>query len=361
MATIGIACGGTGGHLYPGLAVAEKLAESGHQIRIYISNKEIDKTVMRQYPQYEHVALPTIGWPGLSPKVVSFCIKFHQAYGVCVKEIREHKLSAVLGMGGFTSAPLLICAARRGIPVLLHESNSIPGKVTRMLATQSNKVLLGFKECAQYLGKNDCRVTGTPIRQNLIRISRAEAAAYWNFDSEKVTITVIGGSQGASGLNQVVTRCLPHFKKWKDHIQVIHQTGLREVELVEGQYKSSGVPARVMAFCERMEMIYSISDIMVARSGAASLTEINHFGLPSILVPYPHAAENHQVSNALIIENAGAARMIQEGSDVEAEFISQIEKWIQNPLERQAVSSKSMGLAQFGAAECVAREVRDVL
>jgi UDP-N-acetylglucosamine--N-acetylmuramyl-(pentapeptide) pyrophosphoryl-undecaprenol N-acetylglucosamine transferase len=361
MATIGIACGGTGGHLYPGLAVAEKLIDAGHQVRIYISNKEIDRTVLQQYRQYPSFALPTVGWPGLSPAVIGFCSKFYQAYRLCVGEIREHRLSAVLGMGGFTSAPLLLCASRRRIPTLLHESNAIPGKVTRLLATQSNKVLLGFQECSDYLAKSDCRVTGTPVRSTLKRLGREEAAAYWGLDPQRLTITVIGGSQGASGLNQMLIRTLPDLHQWKDRVQVIHQTGLRDVELAEANYRRAGLSARVFAFCDRMEMIYSMSDIMVARSGAASLTEISYFGLPSILVPYPHAAEDHQAFNARIFEKAGAAVMVREDLSGTDELKRCLEQWLQSPELRRVMAEKSRALGQVDAAERVAREVQNVL
>jgi len=361
MATIGIACGGTGGHLYPGLAVAEKLEEAGHRIRLYVSNKEIDRTVLKHYAQFPSVALPTIGWPGLGPAALRFCRKFYQAYRLSVGEIREHRLSAVLGMGGFTSAPLLLCASRRRIPTLLHESNAIPGKVTRMLATQSDRVLLGFSECSQYLNKSDCRITGTPVRSTLQRLSRADAAAHWDLHPERLTVTVIGGSQGASGLNHLIIQCLPDLAKWRDRIQMIHQTGPRDVEKVEESYRKAGIPARVFAFCERMEMIYSMSDIMVARSGAASLTEISCYGLPSILVPYPHAAEDHQVFNARIFEKAGAAYMIRETAPGQEEFKACLDRWILDPELRAAAAGKSLALGKIDAAERVAREVQDVL
>jgi UDP-N-acetylglucosamine--N-acetylmuramyl-(pentapeptide) pyrophosphoryl-undecaprenol N-acetylglucosamine transferase len=361
MATIGIACGGTGGHLYPGLAVGEKLVEAGHQVRLYISNKEIDRVALRNHQKFVSIALPTVGWPGIRPGMIGFCRKFFQSYRLCVGEIREHRLSAVLGMGGFTSAPLLLCAARRRIPTLLHESNAIPGKVTRLLAAQSDRVLLGFQECAGYLTKSDCRITGTPVRASLTRVSRAEAADYWKLDPQRVTVTVIGGSQGAAGLNQMIIRALPDLARWKDQLQVIHQTGSRDVELAEANYRRVGLPARVFAFGDRMEMIYSMSDIMVARSGAASLTEISHFGLPSILVPYPYAAEDHQVFNACIFERAGAGVVVKENVSGQKELASHLEQWLRQPELRLAIAARSLALKHLDAAERVAQEVQDVL
>jgi UDP-N-acetylglucosamine--N-acetylmuramyl-(pentapeptide) pyrophosphoryl-undecaprenol N-acetylglucosamine transferase len=361
MATIGIACGGTGGHLYPGLAVAEKLTAAGHQVRLYVSSKEIDRRVLQGYPQYASLALPTIGWPGLNLRVWRFGTAFYQAYRLCVQEIREQRLAAVIGMGGFTSAPLLICSSRRRIPTLLHESNAIPGKVTRLLAKRSDRVLLGFGECAEHLPSSDCRVTGTPVRSTLRRRSREEAAAHWGLRPDLLTVTVIGGSQGASGLNRVVIDALPELQGMRERFQVIHQTGAREVQLVEANYQRAGVQARVCAFCDEMEMMYSLSDIMIARSGAASLTEISHFGLPSLLIPYPHAAENHQVFNARIFEKAGAALIVQESERAGQELARYWREWVEQAGLRKDKGERAVLIGRRDAAEQVAREVQDVL
>jgi UDP-N-acetylglucosamine--N-acetylmuramyl-(pentapeptide) pyrophosphoryl-undecaprenol N-acetylglucosamine transferase len=361
MATIGIACGGTGGHLYPGLAVAEKLKLAGHEVRLYTSNKEIDRKVLEAHPGFNHLALPSIGWPGIGLRTPLFFIQFYRSYQLCVREIREHRLAAVLGMGGFTSAALLLCAARRKIPVLLHESNAIPGKVTKLLATKSDQVLLGIKECADYLPKNKCKVTGTPVRTSLLRVDRKLAAEYWGLEAGRITITVIGGSQGAGGLNQLMLKSLPFLETVKESIQIIHQTGRRDVEVVEAAYRSLGINARVQAFCERMEMLYSLSDIMVARAGAASLTEISAFGIPAILIPYPHAAEDHQFYNAQIFSQAGAAVTIRE-NDMSSELLTTtLKAWILEPEHRSELGRAASTLNSPDAAERVAQEVLNAL
>lgn len=361
MATIGIACGGTGGHLYPGLAVAEKLQQAGHQVIIYVSPKKIDQVVLKTYSQFQSVILPTVGWTGLNLKALNFCFKFFQAYALCVKEIRHHQPAAILGMGGFSSAPMLIAAARRGIPVLLHESNAIPGKVTKLLATQANKVLLGFEECADYLKKSKTQVTGTPVRSTLVKVNRSKAAEYWGLNAERLIITIIGGSQGARGLNQLLIDSLPLLKKFKTTIQVIHQTGKEDQARVKKAYEQAEVKACVVDFCKHMEMLYSLSDLMIARSGAASLTEISYFGLPSLLVPYPHAAEDHQTFNAQVYVNAGASVLVQENL-LGAELLSKtLEEWITCEKTRHHYGKKAASFAAHDAAQRVAQEVEHVL
>lgn len=361
MATIGIACGGTGGHLYPGLAVAEKLQQAGHQAIIYVSPKKIDQVVLKSYPQFQSVVLPTIGWPGLGFKTLTFFLKFFQAYALCVREIRQHQPAAILGMGGFSSAPLLIAAARRGIPVLLHESNAIPGKVTKLLATQAIKVLLGFEECADYLKKSKTQVTGTPVRSTLKKVKRTVAAEYWGIDSERLTITVIGGSQGAQGLNHLVLSVLPFLEKYKATIQVIHQTGIEDQSRVKDRYEQAGIKACVVDFCQHMEMLYSVSDLMIARSGAASLSEVSYFGLPSLLVPYPYAAEDHQTLNAQVYVKAGASVLVRENS-FGAELLSKtLEEWITSETTRRNFGEKALSFTAYDAAQRVALEVENVL
>ncbi|NJK92258.1 MAG: UDP-N-acetylglucosamine--N-acetylmuramyl-(pentapeptide) pyrophosphoryl-undecaprenol N-acetylglucosamine transferase [Blastochloris sp.] len=362
MATIGIACGGTGGHLYPGLAVAEKLVEAGHTVRLYISNKEIDRKVMESYPQMTAVVLPTMGWPGLGPGLFRFVLQYIKAHQIAVREIREQRLAVVLGMGGFACAPILIAAARRRLPTLLHESNAIPGKVTRLLAGRVNRVLLGFEECAEHLKKAKCLGTGTPLRSSLKRMEKSEAFRVWpgQLREGRMTIAVMGGSQGASGLNQMMMEALKTLESHRDEIQFVHQTGERDRAEVEAKYRQAGFVAEVMSFCQRMDALYSLADVMVARSGAASLTEIGYFGIPSLLVPYPHAAEDHQSENARVFVRAGAAEMIAEKEGAGALGIK-LRQWIEDEAARAVVAGRAGSLGRKDAAARVAQEVLNVL
>jgi len=361
MARIGIACGGTGGHLFPGLAVAERLRAGGHQVRLYVSNKEIDRRALSAYPDYEHVALPVVGWPGLGLRTLGFVRAFWQAYRASVVEIREFRPDAILGMGGFTSAPLLLSASRRHVPTLLHESNAIPGKVTRWLAPRSSRVLLGFSECAAHIEATSIHVTGTPVRESLRVVDRAEAAAFWNLDPSKFTLAVMGGSQGASGLNKLVARAAADWKAEADLLQIIHLAGPQDVDLLTYNYQRDGIRAEVRAFCDSMEMVYSLADVVVARSGASSLTELAFYRLPSLLVPYPHAAEDHQMRNAEIYAKNGAARVVRESEAAAAEVARWVVELLRNPDQREAMASSAAAMHPGDAAALVAKEVESAL
>jgi UDP-N-acetylglucosamine--N-acetylmuramyl-(pentapeptide) pyrophosphoryl-undecaprenol N-acetylglucosamine transferase len=361
MARIGIACGGTGGHLFPGLAVAECLRTSGHTVKLYVSTKDIDRRALEAYPDFGSLALPVIGWPGLGARVPQFFRQFWAAYRISVQELRQFKPDAVLGMGGFTCAPVLLGASMRRIPTLLHESNAIPGKVTRWMAPRTTRVLLGFSECAAHLEAPSIEVTGTPVRSALRRVSREEAAAFWDLEPARITIAVMGGSQGASGLNRMLIRASADWAEHAAHIQIIHLAGPKDTELLELNYRRNGLRAVVRPFSDRMEMVYSLADLAVARSGAASLTELAYFGLPSVLVPYPHAAEDHQSRNADIFRKQGAALLIRETEAGAVELGREVGTLIGNSTLRAGFAARTAALHPADATARVAREVERVL
>ena len=311
-----IACGGTGGHLFPGLAVAERLRERGHQLLIFISEKEIDALAVRDHVNaYRFERLPSVGMPrSLSSAVFRFARGFAVSVARCRSLYREFKPDAVLGMGGFTSTAPILMGRRMGLPTFIHESNAIPGKANRLNARLARVVLLGFKDCAKYFpARVRCIVTGTPIRASLrSKLEASHAKQLFGLEpaSTKLTVLIMGGSQGAHGLNRAILAALP---VWKDLVQVIHLTGKSDEAVMREAYAREGIAAYVAAFHHRMQEVYSAADLAIARSGAASLSELAHFGLPCLLIPFPAAAEDHQTLNARLFSEAGAAVLLPEG------------------------------------------------
>jgi UDP-N-acetylglucosamine--N-acetylmuramyl-(pentapeptide) pyrophosphoryl-undecaprenol N-acetylglucosamine transferase len=362
MARIGIACGGTGGHLFPGLAVAERLRAAGHEVRLYVSAKDIDRQALQPYPEYKSLALPVIGWPGLGLKTPQFFLCFLKAYQMATAELRDYRPEAILGMGGFTCAPMLLSARVRRIPTLLHESNAIPGKVTRWLAPRMSAVLLGFSECAAHVEATSLKITGTPVRTSLRRVDRSAAAAHWGLDSDPqvMTLAVMGGSQGASGLNRMLNRAAAEWSALADRMQIIHLAGPKDVELLELNYRRAGIKAVVRSFCDSMEMVYSMADLAVARSGAASLTELAFYGIPSVLVPYPFAAEDHQTRNAEVFHKKGAALLVSESDEGAVILAREVRELWLNRERRANMAEHTRQLDVPDAAETVAKEVERV-
>jgi UDP-N-acetylglucosamine--N-acetylmuramyl-(pentapeptide) pyrophosphoryl-undecaprenol N-acetylglucosamine transferase len=347
-----IACGGTGGHLFPGLAVAEVLRARGHEVMLFVSEKEIDSLAMTGREELRFEKLPSVGFPSpFSPRIFGFFGRFAESLRLCRGIYRRFKPHAVLGMGGFTSTAPVLAGKMRGVPTFIHESNAIPGKANRLTARMVRAVLLGFKECAPFFSNAPTEVTGTPIRKELKPMDRKLAREKLGLREDLTTLLVMGGSQGASGINQAVIKALPALHDLP--IQVIHLSGARDERLVADNYQREKIPAHVAAFHHAMEEVYSAADLAIARSGAASLAELAAFSLPAILIPFPYAAEDHQTKNAEIFVRAGAAVLLKE-SDLTAESLAQkIRELIENPNQLQRLAEVSARLAPKNAAELV--------
>jgi UDP-N-acetylglucosamine--N-acetylmuramyl-(pentapeptide) pyrophosphoryl-undecaprenol N-acetylglucosamine transferase len=347
-----IACGGTGGHLFPGLAVAETLRARGHEVMLFVSEKEVDALALSGR-SFRFEKLPTVGLPSLySPAIFGFLRRFNESLSLCRSIYRKFNPQAVLGMGGFTSTAPILAGRMRGIATFIHESNAIPGKANRLTARMVRAVLLGFKECAPFFPKSRTEVTGTPIRTELQRLDQKIAREKLGLRPDLLTLLVMGGSQGASGINQSIIKTLPALRDRP--LQFIHLSGSRDERLVADNYRRENIPAYVGAFHHRMEELYSAADLAVARSGAASLAELASFALPSILIPFPYAADDHQTRNAEIFVRHGAAVMLKE-SELSGDVLAHTIKDLAGDRARlEKMSHKSAALAPKDAAGLVA-------
>jgi UDP-N-acetylglucosamine--N-acetylmuramyl-(pentapeptide) pyrophosphoryl-undecaprenol N-acetylglucosamine transferase len=349
-----IAAGGTGGHLFPGLAVGEVLLRRGHGVMLIISEKEIDSLATQGRSEFRIERVPGVGLQSKSPvALVKFVLKFNAGLNQVKALYRDFQPSAVLGMGGFTSTAPILAGRSRKIPTFVHESNAIPGKSNKLNARLVTRVLLGFEECAQYLPAGKCTVTGTPIRTSLTtRLDKTQALAAFGLAPGKHTLLVMGGSQGAHGINQSLINALPQLTG--KPLQIIHLTGRPDEQLMRDSYAKAGIAAFVAPFYHRMEEAYSAADFTIARSGAASLTELSHFALPGILIPYPFAAEDHQTFNAKIFERAGAATLLQERETSGETLAKKLLWFLEDPARLTDMSARSASLAPQQAAERVA-------
>jgi UDP-N-acetylglucosamine--N-acetylmuramyl-(pentapeptide) pyrophosphoryl-undecaprenol N-acetylglucosamine transferase len=354
---VAIACGGTGGHLYPGLAVAGELAGRGHEVMLFVSRKPVDRAVLREYPQYACEALALRGWPGVGRGLPGFLLGGVWSLRQAAAALGRFRADAVLGMGGFTCAPPLWVARRMRLPALLHESNAVPGRATRWLARGVDRVLLGFASCAALLPGAETRVTGTPVRPGLNRMDRAAARTSWGLDPGRPVLAVIGGSQGAEGLNRLVGDALRHAgaRGW----QVVHLTGPGRAEPCRELYRGLGVNAAVEEFSPDVARVLGAAELVVARAGASTLAEVSWLGLPSVLVPYPHAADDHQTANAREFEQAGAARLLPEGPGAGEQLGRWLESWLAEGRELGRMGAAAAGLGRRDAAARVAQEVLD--
>jgi len=308
-----IACGGTGGHLFPGIAVAQALRTRGHESVLLISEKEIDSLASQGYSELKFEKVPAIGLPKLlSPAAIKFGFKFFGTYRKCAGIIKGVEADAVLGMGGFTSMPPIMAGRKRKAKTFIHESNAIPGKANRLTARWVDTVLLGLEECAEHFPNRETRTVGTPLREAMTApVDRSAALEFFGFSGDtKKTVFIMGGSQGARGVNRGVADALSEFDPAQ--VRIIHITGKSEFDSVSEALGKSGLEHYVSPFCQKMEFAYELADLAIARSGASSLTELAAFGVPSILIPYPYAAEDHQTRNAEVFSKRKAAILMKE-------------------------------------------------
>lgn len=349
-----IAAGGTGGHLFPGIAVGEVLIAAGHEVMLLVSEKEIDAVATKGVSGFQIEKIAGMGMPKIfSPAIITFALRFWKALRHVKKLYRQFQPAAVLGMGGFTSTAPILAGRSRKVPTFVHDSNAIPGRANKLNARYVSKVLLGFKEGERYFPNAQCEVTGTPIRTGFLKpLDKAAARSGLGLSPDKKTLLVMGGSQGAHGINSVVEKTLPELVKLG--LQFIHLTGKSDEAALKAAYEKVGATAHVAAFCSRMEEVYSASDFVIARSGAATLAELSHVGLPSILIPYPFAADDHQTANAEIFERGGASFLVQESAASPQVLLEKVSRLMD---QLSAMTQQCRALAHDDAAKRVAEIV----
>lgn len=350
-----IACGGTGGHLFPGLAVAEEWARRGGRVMLLVSEKPIDREASRKYTQFRFETIPALPKPAtFSPRMLPFLWSVATTIRRCRGLLRDFDASAVLGMGGFTSLPPVVAAKRNGLPAFVHDSNALPGKANRVTSRWCDAVFLGLEAARDHFPGKDCAVTGTPIRAELRELpARAEAAAKWGLDPERPVVLVMGGSQGARRVNALMVAA-----KLPPGVQVLHIAGPGDEQRVREQL-GERAGYRVLGFCDDMASAYAVADVVVARSGASSLTELAFLGLPSLLIPYPFAADDHQTVNAAVFRDADAALLEQEEDLDEGKLAARVSALLE-PATRQAMSKSLRRLARPDAASRICDEIGEV-
>jgi UDP-N-acetylglucosamine--N-acetylmuramyl-(pentapeptide) pyrophosphoryl-undecaprenol N-acetylglucosamine transferase len=307
---IAIACGGTGGHLFPGIAVAEELLLGGCDILLLISKKEVDQHAVRSAPGMEVAALPAVGFSGA--RAFDFCRGFASSFCQVRKHLRQRPAQAVLAMGGFTSAPPVLAGKSCGALTFLHESNTIPGRANRWLSHVVDQAFVGFPSAAKRLYTRNVVSTGTPVRPQFQPAEPASCRIALGLAPNRSTVLVMGGSQGASAINQLIENTLPLLTHQYPELQYIHLCGHADVEKVTAAYERFSCRALVRPFLTEMELALGAATFAVSRAGASSLAELAAVRLPSILIPYPSAAGNHQWHNARAYAEAGAALLLEQ-------------------------------------------------
>jgi len=360
MPFVAIACGGTGGHLFPGIAVAEELKKRGCKIALLISPKEIDQQAVKSAKDFEIFTLPAVGLQNRN--YFSFVLSFWKSFRAARNIFKKQKPDAVLAMGGFTSAPPILAARKFCAKTFLHESNTIPGRANRFLARFVDEAFIGFPETESRLRAKKVSVTGTPVRpqfsvgRDSVEPKSMHCRAALGLDPNLPTILVVGGSQGASGLNEMILSVLPLLagKNW----QWLHLTGANDFEKVKAAYATKNLRAIVKPFLAEMDLALGAATACVSRSGASSLAEIAAIRLPSLLVPYPTAADNHQFVNARAFEKTGAAKLLEQKNSAPEKVAAILSELVENETTRAKIQT---ALAQWHAPKAADQIAENIL
>jgi len=352
---VAIACGGTGGHLFPGLAVAGELQRRGCDVALLISPKDIDQQAVKTATGVKIHTLPAVGLQ--DKNYLPFVASFGQSLFAAWKIFHRRRPAAVLAMGGFTSAPPVFAGKDLGAKTFLHESNTVPGKANRFLSRFVDAAFVGFPEAAARLKTKKTSVTGTPVRPQFSPASSIQHPASscrtkLGLNPELPTVLVVGGSQGARGLNNLMLSTLPLLaqKNW----QWLHLAGAADFEEVQAAYARLGLKAVVKPFLAEMDLALGAATACVSRAGASSLAEIAALRLPAVLVPLPTAADNHQFFNAAAFEKTGAAKRLDQKNSPPEKVAAAIAELVENEPVRSQIQT---ALAQWhapGAAAAIA-------
>ncbi len=347
--------GGTGGHIYPAVAIANELKSRYPEAEFLFVGAE-DKMEMQKVPQAGY-AIKGLWIAGLQRKLTlqnaMFPLKLISSLWKSRKIIKEFKPDVVIGTGGFASGPLLQMANMLGVPTLIQEQNSFPGITNKLLSKKANKICVAYENLERFFPKEKMILTGNPVRQDLIAIEdkRAEAVAHFKLDANKKTLLVLGGSLGARRMNQLIEK---ELKKIQDqNVQIIWQCGKLYFEDYK-KYDSENV--QVLSFIERMDLVYAAADIIISRAGASSVSELCIVGKPVIFIPSPNVAEDHQTKNAKAIVDKKGAILLRE-TQLDAEFSLVFEALLKDSEKQKQLSENIKELALPGATKQIADEV----
>lgn len=349
--------GGTGGHLFPGLSVAAalKVRDLGIRVQFVGSERSLERALVIQHG-YDHRTLPSEPLTQLRRKPWAFVWRNWRAYRMAYAWLQADRPAAVIGLGGFASAPIVLAANRLGIPALLLEQNAIPGRSTRFLSRWARVVCLAYPQSVAYISRRvETRLTGNPIRAEI-----ANLAHHPRVESTPHTLLVLGGSQGAQALNAAIVELMSTEPQLFAGWHIVHQTGAAQYAAVQQHYQAMSLSAEVAPFFHDMDRRYQAATLVISRAGATTLAELSCAGLPAILVPYPSAADNHQWHNAQAYSDAGASRTcLQRPTPQETalELRHQLAGVVDDSERRAEMSEAMRCLAQPSATDQVVEAV----
>ncbi|HNQ90649.1 MAG TPA: UDP-N-acetylglucosamine--N-acetylmuramyl-(pentapeptide) pyrophosphoryl-undecaprenol N-acetylglucosamine transferase [Verrucomicrobiota bacterium] len=347
-----LGCGGTGGHVFPAIAIAEALETRGAQPLLLVSAKAIDHQATSTAPHLRAVPLPAVGLE--RGRLGAFVAGFLRSFQWCRLEFRRRPPAAVLAMGGFTSAPPVLAARLCRTPAYLHEANAIPGRANRWLAHVARRAFTFFPQAARRLAAPQIDVLGMPVRPQFQPLDPEPCRLALGLRPNQPVVLIAGGSQGASGLNQALCRALPLVRKTEPDLQFLHLTGPADEAQIRDAYRASGATAVARAFLTEMELALGAATVVIGRAGASFLAEIAAMRVPALLIPFPAAVDNHQHLNACAWVETGAASLLPQAQATPETLQARLSDLLHNHVLRQQQHQNQARWHQPDAADCIA-------
>ncbi|MDX2482006.1 MAG: undecaprenyldiphospho-muramoylpentapeptide beta-N-acetylglucosaminyltransferase [Desulfuromusa sp.] len=351
-----LAGGGTGGHLFPAVALAQLLLKQDENAAVQFVGTEhgLEQRLLPKlgFPlaTVDMVGLVGRGWRGKFEVLP----KLFKSLGQSYKILRNFKPDLVVGVGGYASVPVLLMAKLTGIPYLIHEQNAIPGLSNRLLGKGAKLICLSFSASGSGFDSNKIIVTGNPLRQGMDSVS-ADIP-------QSGKLLIFGGSRGARAINKAVVEMLPLLNKWAKKPEILHQTGDVDFLQVQQAYRDAGFdPRQVVPFINDMAAAYSAASLVICRAGATTLAELTVCGRAAILIPFPHAAADHQTANAKALKNAGAAILLSQDELTAERLAVLVKELLEGRTELEKMAERGRRLGFPGAAERILNECRRLL
>jgi UDP-N-acetylglucosamine--N-acetylmuramyl-(pentapeptide) pyrophosphoryl-undecaprenol N-acetylglucosamine transferase len=348
-----IAGGGTGGHLFPGIAVAEEFLarEKGNEVLFVGTERGIEARVLPRLGfRLACIAAAGIRGKSLLSQVQGVAMLLY-GYAQARKILKEFRPDRVLGVGGYASGPVVLAARGMQIPRHIHEQNAIPGFTNKVLARFADRVFVSLAESEQFFPKEKTLLTGNPVRKEILAEALTEAGG--EVAAGEFRLLVFGGSAGAHSINQTMTAALPFLSRFRERLHITHQTGENDLAEVRQAYQQEGFRGEALPFIDNMAGAYRAADLIVCRAGATTIAEVTATGKACIFIPFPHAVDDHQRRNAEALLKQGAGFMLLE-RELSGESLARlVGELIDNPETLAAAGRNARSLARLDAARVI--------
>ena len=355
--------GGTGGHIYPAVAIAEKIikTEPTAKIHFFISSRDIDTRVLKP-TGFETTVLPAGPFSARPDKLIGFCRSFFASFRTAGKIIAEAKNATVVGVGGFVAAPVCLAGRKLKVPVKLVNVDIVPGRANKLTACFADEIFVQFEDTRQYFAKAgaEVNVVGCPLRSGFENPDPHKAIEQLGLDENKKTLLITGASSGSDNINRTVCCLLEKLSRFADSWQIVHLTGHSGFQMVKEQYTAAAIGHKVLSYCDDMPNLLAAADLVVGRSGAVSVAEYAAAAVPSICMPYPYHRDRHQYLNAGKLVEAGVGVIVDDvpnAADRKQWLAEQLEALMKDDQRRKQMSQACSRIANKDAASRIAEKL----